>query len=44
MQLFRVIRPHFALEVPLVIILLHFCVSRMAHDGSKGAEQFSTVM
>lgn len=35
MQLDRVIRPHCALEVPLVIVLLHFCVNMMAHDGSK---------
>lgn len=44
MQLFRVIRPRFALELPLVIILLQFCVKIIAYDGSKGAEQFFTVI
>lgn len=44
MQLIRVIRPHLALEVLLIIILLHFYVNMMAHVGWKCVEQYFTVM
>lgn len=44
MQLIRVIRPHLALEVLLIIILLHLYVNMMAHVGWKCVEQYFTVM